>query len=149
MQSPVNFTINTALRNYLLKEFEKYCDPHSSDILEIGIGTGRFGNLFGKEFHSYYGIDIDVEAVAEARKNIPKNVNIIYKIGNAENIPFRKKFTIVFYAQSWHFIKNRDKALQEAQRVLKKKGLIFILEPTEKTIVNFFRNGMFSAFPIL
>src|SRR3989338_7053830 len=96
MQSPVNFTINTALRNYLLKEFEKYCDPHSSDILEIGIGTGRFGNLFGKEFHSYYGIDIDVEAVAEARKNIPKNVNIIYKIGNAENIPFRKKFTIVF-----------------------------------------------------
>jgi len=100
-------------------------------ILEIGIGRGRFGILLGKKFRYYYGIEPNKELLKIARKN--KEENVIYKWGKAENIPFNKKFDIVFYALSWHFIKDFDKVLSEALRVIKRKGIIIILEPTEKT----------------
>jgi len=124
---------NVYLRDDLINKFKQYVDLPKSRILELGIGNGRFGFLLGSYVAKYYGIDIDEEYVKIAKTNIPKGANIVYKVGSAENIPFDEKFDIVFYAQSWHFIKDFDRALKEATRVLKTKGIVAILEPSQNS----------------
>jgi len=124
---------NKYKRDYLINKISKYLDLSKSFLLEIGIGNGRFGFLLGDKVIHYSGIDVDEKYVKIAKTNIPKNTNITYKLGNAESIPFENEFDILLYANSWHFIKNFDNALKEAERVLKSNGIIIILEPSEKT----------------
>ena len=122
---------NRYLQNYLIDKFSRHVYLPASNFLEIGIGNGRFGVLLGSNVAHYFGIDIDREYVRIARKNIPKRANITYKTGNAENIPFDRKFDIMFYSLSWHFIEDKEKALEEAKRVLRPEGIIAVLEPSE------------------
>lgn len=124
---------NKYKQKYLLNKLKKYLDLSKSSILEIGIGYGKFGFLLADKFKDYCGIDINQEYVKIAKTNIPKNTNVTYKLGNAEDIPFDNKFDIIFYSLSWHFIEDQDKALKEAERLLKQEGIIIILEPSEKT----------------
>ena len=129
---PVDLERNKYVRDCLINKFQKYMELSKTDLLEIGIGNGRFGSLLGNKVKHYSGIDPDVEYVRIAKTNIPKDADIIYKVGSAENIPFNKKFDILFYPFSWHFIGDFHKALEEANRVLRVNGVIVILEPTEE-----------------
>ncbi len=122
-----------SLRDTLTRKLSYYTDLPRSDLLEIGIGNGRFGFLLGDRVASYSGVDIDPEMVEIAKTNIPEGAKINYKVGRGENIPFYNKFDIVFYALSWHFMKNFNKALSEADRVLKEDGIVAILEPSERS----------------
>lgn len=124
---------DTHLGNYLINKLSKYVEPSASDILEIGIGKGKFGLLLANSVSRYFGIDIDKEQVEIAKSDPRRGENVTYKAGNAENIPFARQFDVIFYSKSWHFIKNPQKALEEAKRVLHPDGIIAILEPTEKT----------------
>jgi len=135
MKKENNFKLtkeNKYERDFFISKFKKYVDLSNSNLLEIGVGNGRFGFLLGKEVKNYFGIDIDKEYVKIAKINIPKNAKVFYKVGNAEKIPFKKKFDIIFYPLSWHFIRNFRKALEEAKRVLNKNGIVAILEPSKK-----------------
>lgn len=120
---------NKRLRNYVLRTIKKYKKIKECILLEIGVGNGRFGFLIGSRFKKYYGIEPDEEYLKIAKKNLPKNLKPFYKKGIAEKIPFKKKFDIIFYAFSWHFIKNFEKALKEANRILKNDGIILIIDP--------------------
>lgn len=125
--------VNRYLKEMLQWRFERYAFPlRESEILEIGIGNGRFGLLFANQFKHYYGIDKDEEYVQMARANIPKGAAITYLNADAESLPFDKKFDILFYANSWHFL-NHEKALNEAERVLDDLGVIVIIEPSAET----------------
>lgn len=125
--------VNRYLKEMLLWRFQRYTFPlQSSEILEIGIGNGRFGALFANQFKHYYGIDRDEEYVQMARANIPQGAAITYLNADAEALPFNKKFDIIFYANSWHFL-NHEKALKEAERVLDDLGMIVIMEPSAET----------------
>lgn len=120
---------NIVLRNRIISLLGKYIQLEDSNALEVGIGNGRFGILIGKEFKSYSGFDIDKEYVKIAKNNSPE---FDYKQGSAEKIPFNKKFDVLLYTLSWHMIKDLDKALNEARRVLKENGIISIIDPAEK-----------------
>ena len=124
---------NRYKRDYLIGRFSNYVGFSSADFLEIGIGNGRFGYLLGERVAHYYGIDIDEEYVRIAEGNIPEEANVTYKVGSAEDVPFDKQFDVIFYAQSWHFINDFQKALKEAERVLKSDGIVAILEPSENS----------------
>ena len=124
---------NLKRKEFILNKIKKYRDPKKSIILEVGIGNGRFGKLLGDAFKKYLGVDPDKEYVELAKKNIPDNARITYLEGSAEHIPFYEPVDIIFYANSWHFIKNLNSAIQEANRLLKEDGIIIILEPSEKT----------------
>ena len=124
---------NRHKRDFLIGKFSKYVSLPNSDFLEIGIGNGRFGYLLGERVAHYYGIDVDEEYVRIAKTNVPQEVKVTYKVGDAEEIPFERKFDVVFYAQSWHFIKNFQKAFKGAERVLKLRGIVAILEPSENS----------------
>lgn len=122
---------NVFLRDLVSTSASRYLSLSHSQFFEIGIGNGRFGKLLGASVEHYYGIDIDKTYVKIARTNIPKGARVSYRYGDALNIPYRRKFDVLFYANSWHFISDFDRALDEADRVLKPKGIIMILEPAE------------------
>jgi len=120
---------NIKRRDYLLKKFSNHAELEKCEILEVGCGNGRFASLLAPSVSKYYGIDPDKERIGLAKK-LPEAE---FKVGTAENIPYDKQFDIVFFANSWHFVNDYEKAISEVKRVLKEKGILVILEPTENT----------------
>jgi ubiquinone/menaquinone biosynthesis C-methylase UbiE len=119
---------NKLLADYVEEQLSKYKDLKKSTLLEIGCGNGRFGHLIGDKLKTYRGIDPDKEYLELAKKEIPYP-NIKYRKGFAEKVPYKKKFDIIFYSFSWHYIKDFDKAIKEASRVIKNNGIILIIDP--------------------
>ncbi len=121
------------IANFWIKKLGNYADVKNSILLEIGCGDGKLGLILERYVvKKYYGIDPDPELIAKAKRLFPYDV-LNLSIGRAEKIPFKRKFDILIYTFSWHFIKDFNKALSEARRVLKKNGIIAILEPNKKT----------------
>lgn len=113
--------------------FGKYRDSKECTLLEIGCGQGELGLILsGNVVKKYYGIDPDNKRIEYAKEKAKGKEDIEYQVGKAEQIPFKKKFDILFYTFSWHFIKNFDDAIKEALRVLTQDGILAILEPNEK-----------------
>lgn len=114
--------------------FGKYRNPRECTLLEIGCGQGELGLVLGGNVvKAYYGVDPDKERIVYAKNKLQGREHIEYHVGKAEQIPFKKKFDILFYTFSWHFIRDFDRAVKEASRVLTKDGILVILEPNEKT----------------
>ncbi len=124
---------NIQRRDYLLNKFKKYVNLDSCDLLDIGCGNGRFATLFGSKIKSYTGIEPDEEYLKIAKETTPKDAKAEYFKGRAEKILLSKKFDVIFYGFSWHFIQDFDKAIKEAKRLLKKDGIIVIYEPSRET----------------
>ena len=99
-------------------------------ILEIGCGDG----FRTKQFSKVRGviitaIDPNARSISFAKKKF-NSKNITYLVAKAEKLPFKEKdFDIVVFTLSLHHIKLVRKALQEARKVLKDKGLIVIIGP--------------------
>ena len=110
-----------------LKYINKYVKKNSS-IIEVGAGTGRYSIELYLE-----GYDVTaVELVKHNLKVIEKKCNSIKCIqGNAIDL---KKISsdsfdaVLLLGPMYHLISNEDKvkALEEAKRIVKKNGLIFI-----------------------
>jgi len=124
---------NVQMRDFVLDKIGPVKRLNGLNALEVGIGNGRFGILLGRHFNKYFGIDTDRDYLEAAKKTIPADATFIYEYGNAEWIPFNEKVDVILYPFVWHFIRDFGSALSEANRLLKKNGLIFILEPSEKT----------------
>ncbi len=94
-------------------------------ILNIGAGTGvdleimnRFGNIFI--------IDVNKKAL----DLIPSNLYFEKRVCDATALPYPNDFfDIVCSFDVFEHIKNDKKAVLEAQRVLKKKGLLLLMVP--------------------
>ena len=93
--------------------------------LDIGTGTGvipRFMSSFGGD---YYGIDISENQIKKA-KELSSQDNIDYRVGAAEKIPFEDGFFDSTCAvQCWRYFE-KEKAIPEICRVLKKNGIFII-----------------------
>ena len=124
---------NIELRDRLLNKFSKYVNIDTCDLLEIGCGNGRFAALLGPKINSYTGVEPDEEYLNIAKETTSENVKAKYYEGKAEDVPLTKKFDVILYAFSWHFIQDFDKAILEAKRLLKKQGIMVIYEPSNKT----------------
>lgn len=92
--------------------------PKKGKGLEIGVGTGRFASALGIE----YGIDPSRNMLKLARKR-----GIDARLGTGDKIPFASSaFDYVTIINTLCFVKDPIKVLQEARRVLKKKGRLII-----------------------
>ncbi|MEW6088185.1 MAG: class I SAM-dependent methyltransferase [bacterium] len=92
--------------------------PKRGKGLEIGVGTGRFASALGIKF----GIDPS-ERMLETAKQRGINVRAAY----GEKLPFENStFNYVAIIITLCFVKNPQKVLKEAKRVLKKGGKIII-----------------------
>lgn len=101
---------------------------HGDNLLDIGCGNGRFAQFLQNKQINYFGLDISKKLLKIAKKNVPQG-NFFQADMTSLPFPDHTFDQIVMIASFHHIpsIKLRQKTLQECYRVLKNKGLIFIL----------------------
>ena len=118
------------LRNKLLTDI--YFD-NDKKILDMCCGTGNTTFVIAQKCNNdtlIQGIDLSDGQIRIARKN-NKYSNINFKVVDATNTPFSKdEFDKIIISHALHEMKRaiRLRVLVEAKRVLKKGGMIIILE---------------------
>lgn len=99
----------------------------SSPILELGVGTGRHTiGLVNKGFKTV-GIEVGrtLLKIAHSKINLKENVELV--LAEVENLPFKPQtFMIILSVQTFDYIHDINKALQEAKNVLKDDGRFII-----------------------
>ncbi len=121
---PGSCNSNTFLRySQLAKQIEKFTD-HESKMLDVGCASGGFlSYLKERGYFNLFGIDTTENYIIEAGKNN----NLVLKLGSAENIPFENNFfDVIIIDQVLEHLVNPGKFFQEASKILKSGGLIFI-----------------------
>jgi ubiquinone/menaquinone biosynthesis C-methylase UbiE len=101
------------------------------NVLEVGCGDGRRLLYLNKKYKKINFFGIDPASVAL------KNKKIFLKKGTADQLPFKKNFfDVIIYGFCLYLTDNQDliKIVFEADRVLKKNGIIVILDFYSKKI---------------
>jgi 2-polyprenyl-3-methyl-5-hydroxy-6-metoxy-1,4-benzoquinol methylase len=120
-------------RDLMVKKlkFFKIIKNKDSSILEVGCGFGYFLNyLHDKGYKNLHGIDPDEQLLNQVPKQIKTSLQFAQKTNLESN-----SFDVVFIYCVLHHMgdgtKDKDylEAIDEAMRILKPKGYIFICEP--------------------
>ncbi len=107
----------------ILKYF--YNNKKKNYILEIGCGSG--GNLLMlSRYGQVYGIEPDKESREYAKA---RNVGVIKDGTLPDNIPYKKKFDLIFLLDVIEHLDDDEKALKSLQKYLKTDGKIIITVP--------------------
>ncbi len=129
VESYTDFTTEVGLWASEKYVFEQYLKP-SFRILDLGCGTGRTTfPLFQLGFKNIIGVDLTPEMITSA-KELDKiyKTNIQFEVGNALELRFGKdEFDAVIFSfnglMSIPSQMNRNRAIVEIKRVLKKGGV--------------------------
>jgi ubiquinone/menaquinone biosynthesis C-methylase UbiE len=110
-------------------------------VLETSVGTADNFYYMNKKA-KYYGVDISIKMLKMAKKHSKKwNVNSELVCCEAENLPFNDNvFDVVYSCGGFNFYNDKQKALLEMIRVAKTGSKIFIIDETEKTVKNIYKN---------
>jgi len=97
-------------------------------VLDVGCGTGTIlKNLSKIADIDGYGIDIEENMIAEAKKKCPA-MNIC--VSDCTNTPFDdKKFDIITACMSFHHFGDKNGFAKEAARIIKPNGCLYIADP--------------------
>jgi len=91
------------------------------DVLDLGCGSGRFGELLNQHGANVIGSDISDAMLEEASKTIP------VRKADAYSLPFAdKSFDYVVSSMLLHVVPNVARAFAEIHRVLRPGGEAFI-----------------------
>lgn len=110
-------------RENVIAIINKYSNSKNAKILDIGCGTGKYGEMMQEAGYKVVGID-----KSETQINQAKQLIEAYK-GDATNLTFKDESfdicTMIIMIQQLSK-KDRIKAFGEAHRVLKTKGIFLI-----------------------
>lgn len=98
------------------------------NVLDIGIGTGKFASMFEEKGVSISGVDISEEMIGECKK-LHHDYNL--QIGVFQDLPYDEKaFDAVISSFCFHEVppEERLKACQEMYRVINTGGYACILD---------------------
>jgi ubiquinone/menaquinone biosynthesis C-methylase UbiE len=109
-------------------------NPKGKTILEIGCGQGDVATMLAPLCHQYVGIDVDKKSITKAKiaaKNI-SNLTFFVKSGNQTGFK-PETFDTVLMHFCLHEIplQIQGQTIKEIHRVLKDKGQLLIVDPTE------------------
>lgn len=113
-------------------------------VLDVGCGTGRYplGMLSATDC-TVYGLDPSIEMLEEAAAK-DKTKRILWTCGDGHRLPFRyNSFDCAYMTLVIHHIENKQLALREIYRVLRKNGRCVILTNSHSRI----RNHVLRDFP--
>ncbi len=102
---------------------------YANRVLDIAAGTGNVSLFLAKYVHHIDTLDIETKMIAVARKNAEeaKIKNISFHVQSAYELNFPDAvFDVVVILNSLHVMETPDLALNEARRVIKPKGLLFV-----------------------
>jgi ubiquinone/menaquinone biosynthesis C-methylase UbiE len=114
-------------------------------FLDLGCGTGwavrdiaRRCNYQGE----FFGLDISPLMIQKAREKSNSDNAISYKLGNAEELPFKDSFlNLVICTNSFHHYQNPNKVICEINRVLQAGGSLYVMDLTDDNfLVSMFNN---------
>lgn len=107
--------------------------PASVDgaFLDVGCGTGPLLIAAAHRFRQVIGVDIAFRWLVIARKRLMQSgVSVPLFCACAEALPFRKnQFTMVAFDSALEVVRDQDKALSEARRVLRPGAELRIVTP--------------------
>lgn len=100
-------------------------------ILDLGCGDGKYSFFIGSQGFSVLGIDISREAVKIANnyKGLNRIENVDFRVGNITSPKLSEdSVDAIFLINSYHCLTSvqRSETLNEVERILKRKGFIFI-----------------------
>ena len=111
------------------KQIISYLPSKLNTILDLGCGTGELFSHLLKKSKSVIGIDSSSEMLKEAEAHYSKNKSIKLVESALENLPFKNESAdAVIASMVLHHISNPPLVLSEANRVLKTKGTLCIVE---------------------
>lgn len=137
----LSFGIDTKWRKEACEKALKLCDKKSLDILDIACGTGDMIAQWIKnaesKIDSIRGIDPSSEMLKIARQKLPPSV--ILQNGEAKDLRVSAQSAdILSIAYGLRNVVEVDLALSEFHRVLRKNGILVILEFSKKDNENIF-----------
>ena len=112
-----------------LKAFKRLgvFDISEKYILDFGCGTASYTPYLGESFENVIGLDLSHGNIKIA-KEIDKKSE--YVCGDGLNLPFKEcSFDAVFIGQVLHHFLDVKEPLKEINRVLKRNGILFNIEP--------------------
>ena len=129
---------------YLLDQLMKGRITSGMKILDAGSGVGRNSEYFIKNNFDIFGIDLQEEAIQNAKEQIILwNADFDWErffVANLIEIPFPdNNFDFIISSAVLHFSKDRvhfTKLFEELVRVLKPGGILFIRMTTKHTLAH-------------
>ncbi len=131
----LNHTLSAGMHNIWRKKAIQKLTNNPKTILDIATGTGDFAISAAKYTNANItAIDISKNMLdLGIKKTFDKKLEnrIVFEIADAEKLPFNKnKFDAITVGFGVRNFENLTKGLDEIYRVLSKKGIIVILEPS-------------------
>jgi ubiquinone/menaquinone biosynthesis C-methylase UbiE len=124
-------------RNWIFDFLRKYKSPHCK-ILEVGCGTGNVSSYLAEKNHDVIGCEYYKEALDMAWPGFLKTQ------GSATALPFMdKSFDVVGLFDVIEHFEDETPLLKEAQRVLKKDGIIIITVPARQELWSYIDDQSF------
>ncbi|XP_076018149.1 putative methyltransferase DDB_G0268948 [Genypterus blacodes] len=130
------FTPPDELKEMILQYLdEKKGKPHTLAV-DLGCGTGQNSRLLAPYFQEVVGVDISECQLKEAMA-VPGHQNVSYRKGTAEQQPFPDNSVDLLTAASAAHWFDQQTFLAEANRILKARGCMALLGPTDKTTLHY------------
>lgn len=104
---------------------EEFSKKKYTNVLDIGCGTGVLSTLFNKKY--YLGFDIDENLIGYAKAKRPQ---YDFKVGDATNFKFKKKFDFVLVSGVIHHLDDKQvyKTLKLINLHLRRHGKAVLIE---------------------
>jgi ArsR family transcriptional regulator len=100
-------------------------------IADVGAGEGGFALLLAERAKKVIAVDTSAKMIEVGREQALRHgiKNIEFRLGDMEEVPIRDaKVDLVFFSQSLHHALHPERAVSEANRILRPGGRIVILD---------------------
>ena len=142
MSQRIFYKIKFNGENNFRKEFLDKIHIKDNDIvLETSVGTADNFYYLNRNA-KYFGVDISMKMLRMALKHSKKwKINSEFICCEAEKLPFNDNvFDVVYSCGGFNFYNNKEMAISEMIRVAKYGSSIFIIDETEETVKNIYKN---------
>jgi ubiquinone/menaquinone biosynthesis C-methylase UbiE len=100
-------------------------------VLDLGTGTGRMLELFGREIERGLGLDLSLDMLLLARDRLERAglKHCSVRQGDIYDLPLgNDSFDVVILHQVLHFLDDGARAIREAARVLRPGGRLLVID---------------------
>jgi ubiquinone/menaquinone biosynthesis C-methylase UbiE/DNA-binding HxlR family transcriptional regulator len=106
-------------------------DKPFRSVLDLGTGTGRMLELFGREIERGLGLDLSLDMLLLARDRLERAgmKHCSVRQGDIYDLPLgNDSFDVVILHQVLHFLDDGGRAIKEAARVLRPGGRLLVVD---------------------